>query len=128
MDNKVYHPDIDELSDDKCTKVPILPSAYPPAYAEWLEQLESSNLAYALADAEYCLCQLPVCSIHTIVHKSKFIAEKFCSIPVEGSTLCKHHKQLYPSKCILCGILTWHQVVQSPTEVIQYDNKKLKHM
>ena len=80
----MYHPDIDELSDDKCTKVPILPLAYTPAYAERLEQLESSYPVYASADTEYCLCQLSVCAIHTIVHKSKFIAEKFCSIPVEG--------------------------------------------
>ena len=101
MDNKVYHPDIDELSDDKCTKVPILPSAYAPAYAKWLEQLESSYLAYTSVDAKYCLCQLPVCAICTIVHKSKFIAEKFCSIAVEGSSLCKHHKQLHPSKSII---------------------------
>ena len=70
------------------------------------------------------LCQIPVSAISTPVHKSKFIAEKFCSIPVEGSTLCKHHKQLYPGKWILCGILTWDQAVQSPTEIIQYDNKK----
>ena len=103
MDNKVYHPEIDELSDDKCMKVLILPLAYVLAYAKWVEQLDSSYLAYASADAEYCLCQLSVHAILTIVNKCKFTAEKFCSIPVEGSTLCKHHKQLHPSKCILCG-------------------------
>ena len=63
MDNEGYHHDIDELSDDKCTNVPILPSAYAPAYAKRLEQLESSYPA----DAKYCLCQLPVCAIRTIV-------------------------------------------------------------
>ena len=66
-----------------------------------------------------------VSAFYTMVHKFKFIAEKFYSIQVEGSTLCKHHKQLHPSKCILCRFLTWDQVVQSLTEVIQYDNEEL---
>ena len=39
----------------------------------------------------------------TIVHKSTLTAEKFCSNPVEGSTVLRQHKQLNDSsKCILC--------------------------
>ena len=92
MDDKVYHPEIDELMGDKCMKVPILPLVY----AKRLDPLDSSYPAYTLVNAKYCLYQIPVCVTHTITHNSKLIAEKFCSIPVEGSTLCKHHKQLHP--------------------------------
>ena len=69
-------------------KVPVPLFGVRPAYAE---RLSSKQSAYA----KIRLCQLPVRAIRTYVHKSTLIAEQFCSIPVEGSTLCKHHKQLH---------------------------------
>ena len=97
--NIIYYHEIDESLIKKCMKAPIVLSAYASVVTEWLD---SSYSAYT----KYCLCQIPVHSICTIVHNSKLIAEKFCSILVKGLTLCKYHKQLHPHKCILCGFLS----------------------
>ena len=73
-------------------KVPVPLFSIRPAYTK---QLGSKQLVYARCtpNTEYVNYQSVLS--HTFMHKSKLVAEKFCSIPVEGSTLCKHHKQLH---------------------------------
>ena len=72
-------------------------------FGRWLYSVLSDctfGCSHAHSDAD---CQIPVNAICMFMHTSKFIAEKFWSNPVEGSTLYQHNKQLKPSKCILCG-------------------------
>ena len=47
--------------------------------------------SHAHSDAD---CWIPINAICMFMHTSKLIAEKFCSNPVEGSTLYQHNKQL----------------------------------